>query len=171
MIEARCRTCAINAQQVTFVIDPPWRGEVVERKRAGGGDLSVVKKITPPRRASTMHDNPPPPGEGKMENCRQKSTQQNRLPANALTGWLTDSPTAGRSNGGFPRVRPNHLTTGFAVHLLPLRQHHLVRRLRAMMSGIGGELDMPEERRDVGRVEAAPFVRLSNSPARWHAAG
>ena len=49
--------------------------------------------------------------------------------------------------------RPNHLATELAVDQLPLRQHHLVRGLQAMMGRIGGKLDLTKEGRDVGCVK------------------
>ena len=51
------------------------------------------------------------------------------------------------------RLGPDHLAAELAVHILPLRQHHLMRVLQAVMPRIGGELDAAEEGRDVGCVE------------------
>jgi hypothetical protein len=52
--------------------------------------------------------------------------------------------------GGLGRFGPNHLAPRLAVHLLPLRQHHFVRFLQTVISGIGGELDVTEEGGHVG---------------------
>ena len=84
------------------------------------------------------------------------------IPANAL---LLQDLLARRQRigqiAGFSLERPDHLTTGLAVHLLPLRQHHFMRHLQAVMARIGGEFDVAEESGHVGGVErGGDFLRL-----------
>src|SRR5665213_3762665 len=62
------------------------------------------------------------------------------------------------------RLGPDHLPAEFAVGLLPLRQHHLMRELQTMMGRVGGELDVAEEGGDVGRVERlGHFLRIERA--------
>ena len=80
------------------------------------------------------------------------------IPANAL---LLQDLLARRQRigqiAGFSLERPDHLTTGLAVHLLPLRQHRFMRHLQAVMARIGGEFAVAEESGHVGGVERGGF--------------
>ncbi|HTE76826.1 MAG TPA: tripartite tricarboxylate transporter substrate binding protein [Xanthobacteraceae bacterium] len=49
----------------------PWRGEVSPRSGLGGGESFGDSDITPPHRASSMRDDPPPAGEGTKGTARR----------------------------------------------------------------------------------------------------
>src|SRR5215831_14151371 len=55
--------------------------------------------------------------------------------------------------GSLGLLRPDHFLGQLSIFLLPLRKHHLMRDLEAMLVRIGGELGAAEERRDVDLVE------------------
>src|SRR5579872_4581164 len=84
--------------------------------------------------ATTFCSTLPLSGEGRVENARLLTRREGI-----------------DQIGRFSLIRPDDLAARLAVHLLPLRQHHLMGGLQSMITGIGGEFDMAEERGHVGR--------------------
>src|SRR5215467_4588204 len=121
--------------------------------------VRLMTSMTPQIRVSPMAARPytsptstPSIIEARIPSIDVESSSRHAM-APARTSRLVTCRDRIDHRRGLGISRPDHLASGLAILLLPLRQHHLVRGLQPMVTRIISKLDASEECCDIGAVQ------------------